>query len=335
MTAAIEDWLARLSDPDGVPVQSLPALLPGQIDPLVDLSVRHNVHLAVLRNLIDLTKAGTLQFSGSAQGEFATPVTLLQSLRDRRFAEVASNTVIANAAREVMAAMDGLPLALVKGLDFAENAYKGVDSRKFSDVDLLIDPSCETEVNARLADLGYVLFEPKGKKIEQSERQWTRRGANTGLSLVEIHTDLVHDPKLRRKMTLTHDLYASPDKGGVTNAARLLVAAVHGAASHLFGRLQYVVDGMMIARAGIDPAELRARTEETGALLPLATMLRLAVQIYGCDACATILATLGRTPFQRLDRLLITPTMVLAAKNRDRWRYLPQRHLYRMMLAKH
>lgn len=335
MTKGLESWLARLSDPDGISEQPLPALAPDQIDPLIDLSIRHNVHLAVLRNLIDLTKTGTLQFSASSQGDTAKPAARLQHMRDRRFAEVASNTVIANAAREVMANMDGLPLALVKGLDFAENAYKGIDTRKFSDVDLLIDASCEAEVNARLTALGYVLFEPKGKKIEQSERQWTRRSANTGLSLVEIHTDLVHDPKLRRKMTLTYDLYASPDKGGVSNAARLLVAAVHGAASHLFGRLQYVVDGMMIARAGVNANELRARTEETGALLPLATMLRLAVEIYGCEASATVLAGLGKTPAARLDRLLISPSMVLAAKNRDRWRYLPQRHLYRMLLTRH
>jgi hypothetical protein len=332
----IESWLARLSDPNGVTDVRLPAMLPDQIDTLIDLSIRHNVHLAVLRNLVDLAKSGTLQFKSPAGGPALTPADLpLQHLRDRRFAEVAGNTVIANAARLVMANMQGLPLALVKGLDFAENAYKGVDRRKFSDVDLLIDPSCEAEVNTRLAALGYTLFEPKGKKIEQSERQWTKRGANTGLSLVEIHTDLVHDPKLRGRMTLTFDLYASPDRGGVSNAARLLVAAVHGAASHLFGRLQYVVDGMMIARAGVDATELRARTQQTGALLPLATMLRLAVEIYDCKACAALLADLGKTPAPRLDRLLISPAMVLAAKNRDRWRYLPQRHLYRMLLKRH
>ena len=335
MIRGLESWLARLSDPDGVANHVLPALAREQIDPLINLAIRHNVHLAVLRNLIDLAKSGTWQSSGRGEGGAAASAELLQSLGGRGFAEVASNTVIASAAREVMATMDGLPLALVKGLDFAEGAYRGIDRRKFSDVDLLIDPSCETEVNARLAGLGYVLFEPKGKKIEQSERQWTRRGANTGLSLVEIHTDLVHDPKLRRKMTLTHDLYASADRGGVSNTARLLVAAVHGAASHLFGRLQYVVDGMMIARAGVDANELRTRTRETGALLPLATMLRLADDIYGCEASATLLTNLGKTPAADLDRLLISPSMVLAAKNRDRWRYLPQRHLYRMLLTRH
>jgi Uncharacterised nucleotidyltransferase len=326
----LETWLARLSDPDGITDRALPALQPGQIDFLIDLSIRHNVQLAVLKNLIDLAKADLSQSPDAADAK-----ARLQSLRGRRFAEVANNTVIANTAREVMAKMDGLPLALVKGLDFAENAYKGVETRKFSDVDLLIDPSCEAEVNRRLTDLGYVLFEPKGKKIEQSERQWTKRGANTGLSLVEIHTDLVHDPKLRRKMTLTYELYASPANGGVSNASRLVVAAVHGAASHLFGRLQYVIDGMMIARAGVDPHELRIRTQASGALLPLVTMLRLAGNIYECNASEALLASLGKTPAPRLESLLISPQMVLAAKNRNRWRYLPQRHLYRQLLAYH
>ena len=330
MTTVLENCLGRLSDPDGIADHALPALAPSQIGALIDLSVRHNVQLAVLKNLIDLTKAD-LQRSPDAPDAKAQ----LQTLRDRRFAEVANNTVIANAARQVMAKMDGLPLALVKGLDFAENAYKGVDTRKFSDVDLLIDPSCEAEVNRRLTSLGYVLFEPKGKKIEQSERQWTKRAANTGLSLVEIHTDLVHDPKLRRKMTLTYDLYASPARGGISNASRLVVAAVHGAASHLFGRLQYVIDGMMIARAGVEADELRIRTQASGALLPLATMLRLAADIYGCKASIGLLEGLGKTPAPRLEALLISPQMVLAAKNRNRWRYLPQRHLYRLLLTHH
>ena len=336
MTVALETWLASLSDPDGFVEHVMPAFPVDRIDPLLNLATRHNVHLAVLRNMIDSIKAGLLELSGpSIVGEEKPVVDALSSLRDRRFAEVAANTVIANAAREVMAAMAGLPLSLVKGLDFAENAYKGVDRRKFSDVDLLIDPSCEAEVNDRLAALGYALLEPKGKKIEQTERQWTRRSANTGLSLVEIHTDLVHDPKLRRKMTLTHDLYAAPANGGVSNAARLTVAAVHGAASHLFGRLQYVVDGMMIGRAGVDPQELRLRARQTGSLLPMATMLRLASQIYGCEASASLLVSLGKTPVPRIESALISPSMVLAAKNSDRWRYLPQRHLYRMLLSRH
>lgn len=335
MTKRVETWLARLSDPDGFTSAPLPDVSSGELNALVELSVRHNVHLAVLKNLVDLAKQQPSLLPGGAGSPLPGQAgSALQSLRERRFAEVAANAVIANSAREVMAAMDGLPLALVKGLDFAENAYKGIDRRKFSDVDLLIDPTCEPEVNKRLAALGYELFEPKGKKIEQSERQWTRRGTTTGLSLVEIHTDLVHDPKLRRRMTLTHDLYASSERGGISNSARLLVAAVHGAASHLFGRLQYVVDGMMVARAGVDAAELRVRAVETGALLPLATMLRLAVEIYDCRASAALLAGLGKTPVAGLDRLLISPSMVLAAKNRDRWRYLPQRHLYRALLAR-
>jgi hypothetical protein len=99
--------------------------------------------------------------------------------------------------------------------------------------------------------------------------------------------------------------------------------------------LQYVVDGMMIARAGVDLQELRLRTQASGALLPLATMLRLAADIYSCTASKALLAGLGRTPAPRLEARLISPAMVLAAKDRNRWRYLPQRYIYRMLLARH
>ncbi len=125
---------------------------------------------------------------------------------------------------------------------------------------------------------------------------------------------MVHDPKLRRRMTLTYAQYAEPDLGGITNAGRLIVAALHGAASHLFGRLQYVVDGMMVARAGVDIEELRARAAASGALLPLSTMLRLAGQIYGCEGSIRLLAGLGKAPLPLVDSLLISPGMVLAAK---------------------
>ncbi len=159
MTTGLEGLLASLSDPDGMKDRAVPQIAADEIAPLIELSVRHNVQLAVLRNLIDLAKSGALPDAPANQAK-----TRLQDLRERRFAEVANNTVIANAAREVMAAMTGMPLALVKGLDFAENVYKGVDARKFSDVDLLIDPACENEVNSRLTSLGYDLVQAKGRR---------------------------------------------------------------------------------------------------------------------------------------------------------------------------
>ncbi len=111
-----------------------------------------------------------------------------------------------------------------------------------------------------------------------------------------------------------------------------MLAALHGATSHLFGRLQYVVDGLMVARSGVDPDELAERARASGAALPIHTMLRLASEIHGCAVSAALAAAMAPRGVARLERRLITAPMVLAAKSPNRWRLLAQRHIYRRLL---
>jgi hypothetical protein len=249
---------------------------------------------------------------------------------DLRLQDVARAVLLAGTAREILAASSDLPVVLVKGADFAEAGYGGLHARTFSDVDLLVRNDAQAALGEVLQRCGFTAIPARESRLDYTERQWTRNGPN-GSILVEVHTDMVHAPELRARQTLTYDLYAESGAGGVTAAARIVLAALHGATSHLFGRLQYVVDGLVLARMGVDAAELQERAMRSGALLPTATMLRLAADLYACERSRSLLARL-RTPWGAVERALITPAMVLSAKSAHRWRLLPQRYLYRRLL---
>ena len=337
MTNKVEAWLARLSDPAGLNPLWSPA--PFSIEEselsskLLDEAHLHNIRPALVRNLgIQLRTAPEAFMTGESATRSAAIDALLARANELRLQDVARAMLLATAAREILSAASELPVVLVKGVDFAEKAYGGLHARTFSDIDLLVRPDAEDALGKVLARLGFTSIRPRETRIEFTERQWTRPDPHGGVMLVEVHTDVVHAPELRARQTLTYDLYTDMAAGGVTPAARLVLAALHGATSHLFGRLQYVVDGLMVARMGVEPGELRERALKSGAMLPVATMLRLAVELYDCPASRGLLDALGPVPWQRLERRLISQTMVLSAKSTHRWRLLPQRYLYRRLL---
>ncbi|MEQ1941318.1 nucleotidyltransferase family protein [Mesorhizobium sp. VNQ89] len=333
-----EAWLARLSDPRGANERFRPSPFDaserGQMERLVGLAARHNVRPAFARNLMRQLKDAPLDFlAGDTRVVAATSAWLSDHANDLRIGDFARASLLADVAgtiREKIAAA-ALPAVIVKGVDFAEVAYGGLYLRTFSDVDLLVRPDAAEALGDVLRDLGFTEHVPSGKRVDYTERAWTRADQH-GTTLVEVHTDVVHAPELRAAQSLTYDLYADPALGGVTHAARLVLAALHGSTSHLFGRLQYVVDGLMVARLGPDPEELVVRAKRSGATLPLVTMLRLAWEIYGCEISADLLGRLGPLRWGGLESRLIRASMVLAAKGEGRWMLLPQRYLYRRLL---
>jgi putative nucleotidyltransferase-like protein len=339
VTRKIEAWLARLSDPAGLNPNWLPQAFAieemAQLNDLLDEAGRHNIRPVLVRNLGLVVRSApdTLIAGAPAAIESATSA-LLAHANELRLLDVARAVVLADVAHDLLnlAARAGLPVALAKGADFAEAAYGGLHNRTFTDIDLLVRPDAEAAVGDILAGLGFMSQEPPLKHASRTERKWTKPHPHAGTILVEVHTDMVHTPELRRHMSLTYDAYADPAKGGVTPAARLIMAALHGATSHLFARLQYVVDGLMIARLGVDAEELAERAKLSGARLPLATNLRLAAEIYGCPHSRELFDTLQPVPWSRVERRIMTAAMVISSKGPQRWRLLPRRYLYRGLL---
>jgi hypothetical protein len=336
MSRSIDAWLARLSDPAGLnghwPAAPLPADDARAVDALLYEAVRHNVHLAVHSNLLRLLRDDPAALLAGA-GREAAAGALSERVRAERSEIIAPTMQVAAVARAIRQDLAGFPAVIVKGIDFAENAYGGVHLRSFGDVDILVRAEAAEALGALLSRKGFVPHGHERHAADYAERQWINGAPGaTGTVLVEVHTDLVHTPELRRRLSLTYDLHAGKDGQGVTPAARLVLAALHGATSHLFGRLQYVVDGLMVARSGVDPDELAERAQASGAALPVYTMLRLASELYGCTTSAALAGTMAPRGIARLERRLITSPMVLAAKSPNRWRLLAQRHVYRRLL---
>jgi hypothetical protein len=340
-TDKIGAWLARLSDPQGLnlnwpcePFSQTDADFP---ETLMDAAGLHNVRPSLVRNLgVQLKTAPDEFLSGDADWQAGVSERLMSQGNELRLIDIARAMQLASVAKGLLdtIAVGGIPAALVKGVDFAENAYGGLYARTFSDIDLLVRPDAEKALNEVLKGAGFTLTEPAGKRVAYAERQWTRSNEFGGITLVEVHTDMVHAPELRLRQSLTYELYADPAAGGISPAARLVLAGLHGATSHLFGRLQYVVDGLAVARMGVNPVELRERARRSGATLAVATTLRLAAEIFGCQTSRELLSGLGSTPWNRMERRLITAPMVLSAKSAHRWRLLPQRYFYRRLLQR-
>ena len=91
-----------------------------------------------------------------------------------------------------------------------------------------------------------------GRELARRETKWIHRG--TG-ALVEVHTDLVHERRMRAAFSLT---YQDLEGQHQSPAALLAVAVTHGA-THFYAWLRHVVDICQAARAL--PAEEEARFE--------------------------------------------------------------------------
>jgi hypothetical protein len=335
VTRPLETWLAHLSDPAGLNRHAVPRPFAdgdlASINILLEEALRHNVHLALHANALKVLQSDPQAFVTGLTGEKAAG--LIARIRQERHAVLPSAMRVTAMARDLGPAIAHLPAVIVKGLDFAENAYGGTHLRSFGDVDILVRPDAIETLGDVLLMRGFRPHRHDQQDDDYTERQWINGEPEAATTvLVETHTDMVHAPELRRRGTLTYDLYCNPAFGGVTSAARLVLAALHGATSHLFARLQYVVDGMMIARTGVDALEVVERARLSGAVLPAYTMMRLAKEIYGCEASADLAARIRPSGIGRFERKLISAPMVLASKAPDRWKLLARRHAYRLLL---
>ena len=169
-----------------------------------------------------------------------------------------------------------------------------------------------------------------------SERTW-QHPAMPG-AMVEVHDNLVNSPTVRRGVSVRlEDLPTERASGGLlraTPAGLLIIAAVHGAASHSFDKVQHLCDLAQIVRgrAGtVDEVALRECLEQTGAGFSVALALDLTSRTLNEKAAAELLARLKPRWPRRLARLLITPALVAQSQGPHRragsWRRQALRQL--------
>ena len=145
----------------------------------------------------------------------------------------------------------GAEAIVLKGADFAARLYTPPALRSFNDVDLLVRATDWECVSATMAKLGYAPHETKLKYASgYAERTW-EHPAMPG-AMVEVHDNLVNSPTIRRGVSVRfEDLPLERGADGqlrATPAGLLIMAAVHGAASHSFDKLQHLCDLAQIAR---------------------------------------------------------------------------------------
>ena len=273
-------------------------------------------------------------------GGAATVLAQLAPVR-RRVAERAAMALFLGAEargllREISGA--GVEVILLKGMDFATRLYPRPALRPFVDIDLLVREKDWAAVTGTMTRLGYVPHETRLKHaVGYAERTW-EHPAMPG-ALVEVHDNLVNSPTLRRGVSVRlEDLPRMRGAQGIsqpTPAGLLLLAAVHGAASHSFDKLQHLCDlrQIMRGRAGsIDEAELRERAAETNARFCVAAGLDLAARTFKDPACAELLGRLDFNWPRTFTRFLITPTLVIRGQGPRRWGGSWRRQLLRQML---
>jgi len=232
----------------------------------------------------------------------------------------------------------GAQAIVLKGMDFAARLYPQPALRPFMDIDLLTrenDWECVDEVMTRLK------YAPRETKLKYAtgyaERSW-ENPAMPG-AMVEVHDNLVNSPTIRRGVSVRlEDLPLGRGTDGFlqpTPAGLLVIAAVHGAASHSFDKLQHLCDIAQIARgrAGkINESELRESAASTGANFCVAAGLDLAARTFNDPACAELLARLDYRWPRRFTRLLLTPALVVQSQGPRRRAGSWRRQLLRQML---
>jgi hypothetical protein len=298
-----------LSDPQGrreLPSQSLAA---DRWAALCDRADYHGVLPAMVANARRAPRASAL-------------VAARDRLVGRAAMSLAIRAQMRAIAREFQAA--GIPVAVLKGADFADHLYPDPSLRPFTDLDLLVPESAVPDAEKAMSCLGYVSRDASMKyRSGYGERSWVRPDRCEGT--VEIHWNLVNSPTIRRGVDVSWEDLAfetGSERGdGISRPAtpaRLLIAAVHAAASHGFDRLQPLYDVGLAARACQGEAEIAWLSEtarRTGAALPLAASLALCRRLFDEPACSRLQVALG-LPDRGAWSVLLTPGVVLRGHSR-------------------
>jgi hypothetical protein len=334
------------------PRRAMPASMLGN---LFDRAERHGVLPAVLANFramvqqqgIDrvvragcrglprrvrqatLTDDGTSTWVGSENepthgtGTGSSPeVPAALAAAERTLARRIAFTLVLRAQwAEIRAAMarSSLPIVVLKGPEFADRLYARPALRTYTDLDLLVPPRAAGDAARVIESLGYQSTRPD-LKYDQGYGEVSFRRSGAG-GMVELHTNLVNSPPVREGVSVAFDDLQYEPAGGEaaprrpTAASLLAIAAVHGAASHGFDRLQILCDVAQAARGAageLDEAWLESFAGRGRAGLALATALDLSGRLLREPRCRQLRQRLILDVPVKV-RLLLTGGVVLRA----------------------
>jgi hypothetical protein len=335
-----EQWLLALANPEylsgNLPCQRLN---PGNVVSVCMHAELHGVLPATLKQVDWLlhNEPEKLLSTPGVNSEIIAAINPMQ----KRVAERLAITLFLGAETQKIVSefrAAGAETIVLKGAEFAARLYTPPALRPFIDVDLLVRVGDWDCVSTTMSRLGYAPHETSLKYAAgYSERTW-EHPAMPG-AMVEVHDNLVNSPTIRRGVSVCFkDLPLEHGTDGqirATPAGLLIIASVHGAASHSFDKLQHLCDIAQIVRgrAGrIDEASLRECMTRTGAGFSVAMGLDLTARAFDEPAAADLLARLKPRWPRRMARLLITPTVVARSQGPRRRGVSWRRQTLRQML---
>ncbi len=324
-------WLLALAEPNGLPLPpAAQTLRRGEVGKLCEFAAWHGVLPAVVSNLRKVRALHGPQriIAGGNAGPAQSELDEALKWAHRRVVHMTWVSLMLRAQLGPIGAAlakRGIPAIVLKGTDFADRLYPEASFRPFGDIDILVRPKVVAEAEDVMANLGYKQSRnPRMKHtFGYGQRSWRLEDGAGGD--VEIHWDLVNSPSLRRSLSVKYeDLQieqSGGDDGGLgrpSASSVLLIAAVHGAASHTFDRLRLVCDvwqSLSGAAGKIDEEWLRWASRRTGSGLAVATALMLAEKAFGQAESGRLAGLLGRGPAVWLSQMLLTPDVVLRSQS--------------------
>ncbi len=200
----------------------------------------------------------------------------------------------------------------VKGAAFADALYPHVSDRPYTDIDLVVPHNALAQAGHVLEAMGFAMVvRPRPEKtVLYEEQKWTLAGQPH--LLIEVHTDLVHMPALRRRVRFGFEQLqianGGQEEGRSSMAGHLLTAVVHATIGHKFHQLKLAVDVLQAIRR-LDDADMEpaiAAAQRLDLTFELAAAAGVAARVF--DLRAT-----EKHRFEHLARLANVPGWI----NRD------------------
>ena len=331
-------WLSAAADPNGKDALPGPPIPPGELALLIEAAAAHGVLPAVARNLrrccVDFG-ASAIVSDVDAEQRIANAFRELDS---RLVLLTGQSLLLSHHAQRIAKALaaEDLAAAIIKGPVFSRRLYPRPADRSFTDIDILVS-SASLEATAEiLRRLGFAPAPSENRSgHDHGEYKWLLPGND--LILVEVQSNLIHSARLGNGIRFGFaDLSAAGDGNTEDATALLILAAVHGAATHQFERLQPAIDVLQAARGAAGPinrVRLARIADMIGATAALQTALDIAAQLFQESEAREIADSLSPAPWRRLRRGLLSPAVVIRAQARsaglDSWRRRAVREIIR------
>lgn len=324
LTRAEKLLLCALADP-AVSCPSTELLTAVEPRLLFDAIDHHGIEAVALRKL----KAA----EPKPGGEFAN---LLAKADERQFVANAMAMTLEARAREILEAIAaaGTRAVIVKGPVFAKELYRHESDRPFTDIDILTTSGDLAAIGGILERSGY--WQAKRAFWDRSETNMEQKWFSTENDriLIELHTNLVHDAGLRRRLSFGFEDYElACESGQYPRVAWFLTAVIHAAAGHKFHKLQLLVDVLQAFRilSQEDLAALDRILDRIPARLETAICLRLVDDLFDvADANSTLAEITGGSELAKRKNFVDAETVLDSYFDAAR-RSKIRRHAFRFM----